>query len=156
MLPVQVYHRACTIGTVSTVSTVSVTPLVWQAKQVELVWSSMLGILRGIVSKTNMASMVDMAGMGDSVVRKVIVRDLLGMSTLGRVHMETTVGRRVWWAQWGWQMVGTVSMVHGRHFEYSERGRNGSHGSGHSVTPCWVAGPGAKVASHAWTWAHTA
>lgn len=52
-------------------------------------------------------------------------------------------------------MVGTVRMIHGRHFGYSEHGGDGNHGSGHSVTSCRVAGPGAKVASQAWKHAHT-
>lgn len=51
-------------------------------------------------------------------------------------------------------MVGTVRMIHGRHFGYSERGGDGNHGSGHSVTSCRVVGPGAKVASQAWKYAH--
>lgn len=52
-------------------------------------------------------------------------------------------------------MVDTVSMLHGRHFGYSEHGGTGSHGSGHSVTSCRVARPGAKVSSRVWTGALT-
>ena len=52
-------------------------------------------------------------------------------------------------------MVGTVSTIHGRYFGYGEHRGNGGHGGGHSVTPCRVMGPGAKVASGAWTQAHT-
>ncbi|KAL7400364.1 hypothetical protein ABVT39_010888, partial [Epinephelus coioides] len=58
MFPVQVYHRACTIGMVSTTSTAA---LVWRAGQVGFGTMSMLGMLMGVASGANMAGTVDTA-----------------------------------------------------------------------------------------------
>lgn len=59
----QVYHRACTIGTVSTVS---VTALVQRAGQVGFGMISVLSTLMGTVSKVNMAYMMHIAGMRET------------------------------------------------------------------------------------------
>lgn len=61
MFPVQVYHRARTIGTVSVLS---VAALVQQAGHVWFSLISMLSKLMGMASGLNMAGMVDTAGMG--------------------------------------------------------------------------------------------
>lgn len=83
MFPVQVYHRACTIGTVSTVSTAT---LVRPAGQVGVGTISMLRMMRGMVSGVNMADKMDTAGMGTlSTARMVIVGGLVVTSMLGRV-----------------------------------------------------------------------
>lgn len=68
MFPVQVYHRACTIGAVS------VAGMVWRAGQVGFGTVSVQNILMGMASRVSMAGMVDAADIGtQGTVRMVIV-----------------------------------------------------------------------------------
>ncbi|TNN80747.1 hypothetical protein EYF80_008981 [Liparis tanakae] len=104
MFPVQVYHRACTIETVSVVSAAA---LVRRAGRVRLGTISMLSMPMGVVSGVSMAGKVDAAGMGDtgfSVGGSVL------MSTLGRLCMDTVEGTA--------GVVGTVGLADGEHSEY--------------------------------------
>lgn len=63
MFPVQVYHRACTIGMVSMVSAAA---LVQGAGQVGFDTISKLSKLMAMASRLNMAGVVDTARYGDA------------------------------------------------------------------------------------------
>lgn len=108
MFPVQVYHRACTIGKVSMVSMAA---LVQRAGQVGFGTITLLSKLMGMASGLNMVGIADTAGKGTlDIVRIVFMGGFVVMSTEGVVCMETQEGTT--------DVVGTVGLADGGHSEY--------------------------------------